>query len=175
MTESSNPVRRYKPDSISSRDTFLVVQDLFLTETAALADVVLPAACAYEKSGTFTNTCGGLQFVKKAGDVAGPKNDLEIMAHFAHKMGYDVKKLYSRGEFYAPIWDSREACNRVKPIVMRSGYEGRDWSLSLAASIRAPFSTKFRDCSPAILLAIPGSFLRTKTLENTLRIAAQTR
>ena len=95
----SNPVRRYKPDFISSPDTFLVVQDLFLTETAALANVVLPAACAYEKSGTFTNTCGDLQFIKKAGDVAGPKNDLEIMAHVAHKMGYDVRKLYSRGEW----------------------------------------------------------------------------
>ncbi|HEV2446165.1 MAG TPA: NADH-quinone oxidoreductase subunit NuoG, partial [Candidatus Sulfopaludibacter sp.] len=37
---------------------FLVVQDLFLTETAKLADVVLPAACAYEKNGTVTNVTG---------------------------------------------------------------------------------------------------------------------
>ena len=49
-------------------DTFVVVQDMFLTETAALADVVLPAANAYEKSGTVTNTCGDLQLVKKAGE-----------------------------------------------------------------------------------------------------------
>src|ERR1039457_2652274 len=39
----------------------MVVQDLFLTETAQLAAVVLPATCADEKSGTFTNTCGDLQ------------------------------------------------------------------------------------------------------------------
>ena len=48
---------------------FLVVQDMFMTETAMLADVVLPAANAYEKAGTFTNTCGDLQLLKKAGDV----------------------------------------------------------------------------------------------------------
>jgi NADH-quinone oxidoreductase subunit G len=95
----SNPVRRYIPEFHPSPDTFLVVQDLFLTETAALADVVLPAACAYEKSGTFTNTCGDVQFIKKAGDVAGPKGDLEIMAHLAHKLGCDVRKLSTRGEW----------------------------------------------------------------------------
>ena len=44
---------------------------MFLTETATIADVVLPAANAYEKSGTFTNTCGDLQMVKKAGEVSG--------------------------------------------------------------------------------------------------------
>jgi NADH-quinone oxidoreductase chain G len=95
----SNPVRRYIPEVHFSPHTFLVVQDLFLTETAALADVVLPAACAYEKSGTFTNTCGDIQFIKKAGDVAGPKGDLEIMAHLAHKLGYDLRKLSTRGEW----------------------------------------------------------------------------
>lgn len=95
----SNPVHRYKPEFHPSPNTFLVVQDLFLTETAALADVVLPATCAYEKSGTFTNTCGDVQLVKKAGDVAGPKSDFEIMAHLAHKLGYDVKRLSTRGEW----------------------------------------------------------------------------
>ncbi len=95
----SNPVRRYKPEFHPSPNTFVVAQDLFLTETAALADVVLPAACAYEKSGTFTNTCGEVQFIKKAGDVAGPKNDLEIMAHLAQKLGYDVRNLLIRGEW----------------------------------------------------------------------------
>ena len=49
--------------------SFVVVQDMFLTETAFIADVVLPAANAYEKSGTFTNTCGDVQLVKKAGEV----------------------------------------------------------------------------------------------------------
>ena len=95
----SNPVRRYKPEIVPLPRTFLVVQDLFLTETATRADVVLPATCAYEKSGTFTNICGDLQFIKKAGDVAGPKSDLEIMVHLAHKMGYGVTKFSTRGDW----------------------------------------------------------------------------
>ena len=61
----SNPVSRYGVDPSALKNTFLIVQDLFLTETALLADVVLPAANLYEKSGTVTNTYGDLQLVKK--------------------------------------------------------------------------------------------------------------
>ena len=66
----SNPVARDAVDPFILHAPFLVVQDMFMTETAMLADVILPAANAYEKSGTFTNTCGDLQLLKKAGDVA---------------------------------------------------------------------------------------------------------
>ena len=45
---------------------FLVVQDIFLTETAQMADVVLPAACFAEKDGTFSNTERRVQRVRKA-------------------------------------------------------------------------------------------------------------
>ncbi len=45
-------------DPFAFSKSFVVVQDMFLTETAVIADVVLPAANAYEKSGTMTNTCG---------------------------------------------------------------------------------------------------------------------
>ena len=54
-----------------SRRHFIVVQDMFLTETALLADVVLPTSNLYEKAGTVTNTYGDQQLVKKAGDRAG--------------------------------------------------------------------------------------------------------
>ena len=94
----SNPVGRYHVDPFALRATFLVVQDLFLTETAQLADVILPATSAYEKSGTFTNTCGDLQKLKKAGEVAGPKSDLEIIARVAQYMAYPIEKLVRRGE-----------------------------------------------------------------------------
>ena len=56
---------------------------MFMTETASLADVVLPAANAYEKSGTFTNTCGDLQLEKKAGEVSGSKSDFEMIVRIA--------------------------------------------------------------------------------------------
>ena len=47
-------------------NAFVVVQDLFMTETAKRADIVLPAASAYEKSGTVTNVCGEVQKLKQA-------------------------------------------------------------------------------------------------------------
>jgi NADH-quinone oxidoreductase subunit G len=67
--------------------TFLVVQDMFLTETARRADVVLPAACAYEKHGTITNVTGEVQRLKRAINTMGAKPDLEIMGFIAREMG----------------------------------------------------------------------------------------
>jgi len=66
---------------------FLVVHDLFLTETAQSADVVFPAACAYEKNGTVTNVCGEVQKLYKAVNMMGAKPDLEIMGLLAREMG----------------------------------------------------------------------------------------
>jgi NADH-quinone oxidoreductase subunit G len=93
----SNPIARFNLAPETLRNTFLVVQDLFLTETAAIADVVLPAASAYEKSGSMTNTFGDLQLVKKAGDRAGARSDLEMIVRIAAAMGTDVKSLVPYG------------------------------------------------------------------------------
>jgi NADH-quinone oxidoreductase subunit G len=62
-----------------------------------MADVVLPAASAYEKSGTFTNTCGDVQLVKKAGEVTGTKSDFEMIVRIADAMGFNVRKLVPFG------------------------------------------------------------------------------
>ncbi len=67
----SNPIRQFGIDPQVLQKTFVIVQDLFLTETASVADVVLPTASAYEKAGTFTNTCGDLQRLRKAADISG--------------------------------------------------------------------------------------------------------
>jgi len=93
----SNPVGRMNIDPFVFSKSFVVVQDMFLTETATIADVVLPAANAYEKAGTMTNTCGDVQLVKKAGDVSGVKGDFEIIVRIADAMGYDVHKLVPFG------------------------------------------------------------------------------
>ncbi len=93
----SNPVARYRIDPFLLSKTFLVVQDMFLTETAVLAEVVLPAASAYEKEGTFTNTCGDLQIVKKAGEVNGTKPDFEMIVRIAERMGFDIRQLVPFG------------------------------------------------------------------------------
>jgi NADH-quinone oxidoreductase subunit G len=93
----SNPISRFGLDPFAFSQSFVVVQDMFLTETATIANVVLPAANAYEKSGTFTNTCGDLQLVKKAGEVSGCKSDFEMMVRIADAMGFDVRKLVPFG------------------------------------------------------------------------------
>ena len=93
----ANPVARYDVDPAALKDTFVVVQEMFLTETAALADVVLPAANLYEKSGSVTNSYGDLQQVKKAADRAGVRSDFEMIVRIADKMGADVRKLVPFG------------------------------------------------------------------------------
>ncbi len=68
---------------------FLVVQDIFLTETAALADVVLPAACYAEKDGTQTSTERRVQRFRKAVEPPGKaKADWQIICELAAKMGF---------------------------------------------------------------------------------------
>ena len=93
----SNPVSRYNIDPFVLSKSFVIVQDMFLTETAAIADVVLPVANAYEKGGTTTNTCGDVQMIKKAGEFSGVRNDFECIVRIALRMGYDVHKLVPFG------------------------------------------------------------------------------
>ena len=97
LVVGANPVSSLKLDPAALQNTFVVVQDLFLTETAALADVVLPAASLYEKSGTVTNTFGDMQLVRKAADRAGVKPDFEILVRLAGAMGADIKTLVPFG------------------------------------------------------------------------------
>ena len=67
---------------------FLVVQDIFLTETAQYADVVLPAASFAEKDGTFTNSERKVQRVRKAIESSGNiKEDRNIIAELATNDG----------------------------------------------------------------------------------------
>ena len=104
----ANPVEQFAIDPFAFSNSFVVVQDMFLTETARIADVVLPAANAYEKSGTFTNTCGDLQLLKKAGEVTGTKSDFEMIVRIADAMGFDIRKLvpFGRGT-HADMGQSR--------------------------------------------------------------------
>ena len=65
---------------------FLVVQDLFLTETAKLADVVLPAASSYEKDGTMTATSGEVQITHRSIDPQGPRSDFDLLRIISHQL-----------------------------------------------------------------------------------------
>ncbi len=83
----ANPL---KGAALASKNAFVVVQDLFMTGTAKQADIVLPAASAYEKNGTVTNVCGEVQRLKQAIKVMGTKTDLEIFGQIAKEMALNL-------------------------------------------------------------------------------------
>ena len=85
---------------------FLVVQDIFLTETAQMADVVLPAACWVEKEGTFTNTTRTVQRVRRAVEAPGEaRPDWQILIDLACRLGAD----WSFGSA-SEVFDAIAAC-----------------------------------------------------------------
>jgi formate dehydrogenase major subunit/formate dehydrogenase alpha subunit len=104
---------------------FLVVQDIFLTETARLADVVLPAVTFAEKDGTFTNTERRVQRVRKAVEPVGwARADWEILADLATRMGFPMR--------YGSAEDIFEEIRRLTPSYAGITYaridkEGLQW------------------------------------------------
>lgn len=85
----SDPDANHAREMIAALD-HLVVQDIFLTETACLADVVLPASAFPEKTGTFTNTDRLVQLGRQAIDPPGDaKQDLWIIQEMARRLGLD--------------------------------------------------------------------------------------
>jgi NADH-quinone oxidoreductase chain G len=86
---------------------FLVVQDIFMTETAKLADVVLPAAASAEKSGTFTNVERRLQRLNKAEEPIGESRpDWDIIQDMTRRMGGSMR--------YA---SDRDIMNEIRAVV----------------------------------------------------------
>ncbi|SHJ75360.1 Molydopterin dinucleotide binding domain-containing protein [Nocardiopsis flavescens] len=85
----SLPELRRIREVLAHRDLFLVVQDVFMTETAELADVVLPAATWGEKTGTFTNSDRTVHLSEKAVEPPGQaRPDLDIFLDYARRMGF---------------------------------------------------------------------------------------
>jgi len=95
---------------------FLVVQDLFLTETGKLADVVLPAASFAEKDGTFSNTERRVARVRQAIPLMGQaKPDWQIICEIAGRLGYPMK--------YAGPEEIFEEIRRVTPSYAGISYQ----------------------------------------------------
>ncbi|GAA4287482.1 nitrate reductase [Georgenia daeguensis] len=105
--------------SILSQDRlFLVVQDIFLSETAQLADVVLPAATWGEKTGTFTNADRTVHLSEKAVDPPGEaRPDLEIFIDFAHRLGLEDKDGAPLVKWSTPeeAFEAWKECSRGRP------------------------------------------------------------
>ena len=128
---------------------FMVVQDIFLTETAELADVVLPAAVFAEKEGTFSNTERRVQRVRKAVEpVGGAKADWIIIMELMNILGYD--KSYKNP---SEIMDEIAA---VTP-----SYAGIDYDRIEAEGIQWPCPTKDH---PGTKYMHKGTFSRGKGL-----------
>jgi formate dehydrogenase alpha subunit len=120
----SDPDVNHAEKSLKNLD-FLVVQDIFLNETARLADVVLPSACFAEKDGTFANTERRVQRVRKAVDPPGQAwDDWKIICEIATRMGYSMSYDNSR--------QIMEEISQVTPSYAgisyeRIEYEGIHW------------------------------------------------
>jgi formate dehydrogenase major subunit len=85
----SDPDVQHARQALAALD-MLVVQDIFLTETAALADVVLPASAFPEKTGSFTNTDRTVQMGRQALALPGQaRQDLWIITALAEQLGLD--------------------------------------------------------------------------------------
>jgi NADH-quinone oxidoreductase subunit G len=83
----ANPLARYGTLGFGrGKVQLLIVHELFLTETALQADIVFPAASAYEKDGTVTNTAGEIQLLRKAGEMMGARPDFDLLRILSHQL-----------------------------------------------------------------------------------------
>jgi formate dehydrogenase major subunit len=95
----SDPDVRHARQALAELE-MLVVQDIFLTETAYLADVILPASAFPEKTGTFTNTDRSVQLGRQALDPPGEaRQDLAIIIDMARELGLDWQYAHPRDVF----------------------------------------------------------------------------
>lgn len=106
--------------TLASSKAFVVVQDMFLTETAKRADVILPSASGYEKNGTITNTTGQVQRLKKAVEMMGTKTDLAILGLLARAMGANIGASNVDAVF-EEIRSSIRGYNVALPVLMTGG------------------------------------------------------
>ena len=114
----ANPVK-FGP--IRSENAFVVVQEMFLTETAQRADVIFPAGSAYEKEGTFTNVTGEIQQLRRALKTMGAKPDLEIFGLLAKEMGVKDTLPAKADAVFEAIRSSVGGYNVPLPIIRTGG------------------------------------------------------
>ncbi|MGQ0481882.1 MAG: molybdopterin oxidoreductase family protein [Pseudonocardia sp.] len=103
---------------LSQERLFLVVQDIFLTETAQLADVVLPAATWGEKTGTFTNVDRTVHLSDKAVEPPGEaRTDLDILLDYARRMDFRDQDGQPMPQWHDPesAFEAWKECSRDRP------------------------------------------------------------
>jgi len=137
---------------------FLLVQDIFMTETAELADVVLPAASFAEKDGTFTNTERRVQRVRRAVRPPGEaRDDLTIINLVTARMGYDhivplsqgfTHRLYNEGGFVTAPPLSREVFKEIGMVWPTLA--GMDYDRLASGGIQWPCPDKAHPGTPVL-------------------------
>jgi NADH-quinone oxidoreductase subunit G len=113
----ANPLKRA---ALASRHALVVVNEMFLTETAQRADVIFPAASAYEKNGTVTNVCGEVQHLRAGLKMMGAKSDLEIMGLLTRDMGVNIG-IWTPDKVFDEIRRNVRGYNIPLPIVAAGG------------------------------------------------------
>ncbi len=146
---TSDPDLNHVREALERLD-FLVVQDIFMTETAKFADVILPGACFAEKDGTFTNTERRVQRIRVAVDPPGvARPDWEILCDVATAMGYPMA--------YPSPAAIQDEIAALTPI-----YGGvRYWRLDAGESLQWPVTD---DTHPGTPILHVGKFTRGKGL-----------
>jgi NADH-quinone oxidoreductase subunit G len=148
--------------ALASANCFVVVQEMFLTETAQKADVVLPAASAYEKSGTVTNTCGQVQRISKAGAVMGAKADLDIFGLLAHAMGLNLGPAKA-DKIFEEIRQNVRGYNLPLPVIATGGA-----AQAVPLNGRVPFAADAAIRSAGDTLFTSGSLGRYSKILNSV-------
>jgi anaerobic selenocysteine-containing dehydrogenase len=123
---------------------FVVVQDAFLTETAALADVVLPAALWGEKTGCFTNVDRTVHLSLKAVDPPGEaRSDLDIFLDYARRMDFRDKDGRPLIKWSDPegAFEGWKACTRGRPC----DYSGMSYARLERGPLQWPCNERFPD------------------------------
>jgi len=108
--------------TLASEEAFVIVQDLFLTETAKRADVVFPSASLYEKQGTVTNVFGQVQRLQRAAQTMGAKPDLEIIGLLAKELGAAPQMgPWMADKVFAEIRETVAGYNIPLPVIATGG------------------------------------------------------
>ncbi len=146
---TSDPDLNHVREALEALD-FLVVQDIFFTETARFADVILPATSWAEKEGTFTNTERRIQRVRKAVESPGQaRPDWQILCDVATRMGYPMH--------YESVAEVMDEIAAVTPIYAGVHFDRLDRGEQLHWPVRG-------DDHPGTPILHVGQFTRGKGL-----------
>jgi predicted molibdopterin-dependent oxidoreductase YjgC len=138
---------RSRVEKLLKKVPFIVVQDAFLTDTAQLAQVVLPVAVHVEQEGSFISSTGQLGVLQKALPVNGLLADWEIISRLAAKMGFPLryggpKDIFRELALVMPLWVGLAPRAAGPPPTLKTELKGQFVPFEMDVSLpgRRPFT-----------------------------------